>query len=268
MKKMNIHLIRIQKAIEPLRQQIANHRLYKTIECLEDLQTLMKFHVYAVWDFMSLLKSLQIGLTCTQIPWFPLGSANTRYLINEIVGGEESDVDAFGQRKSHFEIYLEAMTQCGADTREIENFLSVLKHTGNLNKAFESSDSPLAARRFVSYTFDVINNGPIHAKASAFTFGREDLIPDMFLAMINDFDARFPGQLSIFKYYLNRHIEVDGDHHSSLAIEMISELCAENEESWKTAEKVCIQALEERIELWNGAYDEIILKRKTNRSIF
>src|SRR5688500_7535225 len=99
-------LERIQNEIEPLRQQIINHKVYSVINDLEDLRIFMQYHVYAVWDFMSLLKSLQINLTCTTIPWFPVGSANNRYLINEIVAGEESDVDSKGERKSHFEMYL------------------------------------------------------------------------------------------------------------------------------------------------------------------
>lgn len=109
---MSAALKSIQERIEPLRQQIINHKVYSVINSLEDLRIFMEYHVYAVWDFMSLLKALQINLTCTSVPWFPVGSANTRYLINEIVAGEESDVDSTGQRKSHFEMYLDAM-RCG-----------------------------------------------------------------------------------------------------------------------------------------------------------
>jgi hypothetical protein len=35
-----------------------------------------------------------------------MGNANTRYLINEIVTGEESDLDERGKRASYFELYL------------------------------------------------------------------------------------------------------------------------------------------------------------------
>ncbi len=94
----------IKKAIEPLRQEIINHKVYSIIKDLEDLKIFMQFHVFAVWDFMSLLKTLQNNLTCTSVPWFPKGSADTRYLINEIVVGEEADIDLYGNRKSHFEI--------------------------------------------------------------------------------------------------------------------------------------------------------------------
>lgn len=101
---MNSHITRLQKTIEPLRQEIVNHKIYSAIQDIEALKIFMEFHVYAVWDFMSLLKTLQNNLTCTSVPWFPKGSAETRHLINEIVVGEESDVDMNGIRKSHFEI--------------------------------------------------------------------------------------------------------------------------------------------------------------------
>src|SRR5258708_17894843 len=134
---MNEHLERIKKATEPLRQQIINHKVYSAINDMDDLKIFMQYHVFAVWDFMSLLKALQNNLTCTSIPWFPKGSPDTRHLINEIVVGEESDVDSFGNRKSHFELYLDAMQQCGADTSQIEKFIAVLKNTDDFNSPFE-----------------------------------------------------------------------------------------------------------------------------------
>ncbi|MNE93675.1 hypothetical protein D3C80_1915540 [compost metagenome] len=79
----------------------------------------------------------------------------------------------------------------------------------------------------------------------------------MFLTMVNDLNRKFPDQISLFKYYLDRHIEVDGDHHSHLALAMTSELCAENESYWKAAEAATITALQKRIELWDGAYQKI-----------
>eukprot|EP01035_Chromulina_nebulosa_P046120 gene46120-62475_t len=99
---MNEQIGRIQKAIEPLRQQVINHKVYSVIKDIEGLNIFMQYHIFAVWDFMSLLKVLQNNLTCTNVPWFPKGDAETRHLINEIVVGEESDVDMDGNRKSHF----------------------------------------------------------------------------------------------------------------------------------------------------------------------
>lgn len=258
---MNPHIKKIQGAIEPLRQQIVHHPVYTLIESIDDLGVFMNYHIYAVWDFMSLLKALQNNLTCTQVPWFPVGSANTRYFINEIVCGEESDVDSNGVRKSHYELYLDAMKQCGCGPQGFLNFIYALKNTGNLQQSFNEAEVPDAAKEFVNYTFEIINSGKAHLQAAVFTFGREDLIPNMFLSIVNDLNQKFPGQVSEFKYYLDRHIEVDGDHHSRLALEMTAELCGDDPEKWARVEQASITALQKRAGLWEGIYNEIISSR-------
>ncbi len=136
---MNNNIQKLQQTIEPLRQQIISHKVYKLITNIEDLAIFMNHHIYAVWDFMSLLKALQQNLTCTTVPWFPVGSANTRYLINEIVAGEESDIDGQGSRKSHYEMYLEAMQQCSADPAVFLNFISMLKDGKIAGNSFKQS---------------------------------------------------------------------------------------------------------------------------------
>ncbi|WP_426295377.1 DUF3050 domain-containing protein [Dyadobacter endophyticus] len=254
---MNDHITRIQHNIEPLRQQIIRHKVYSVIKDIDDLKVFMKYHVYAVWDFMSLLKSLQNGLTCTSVPWFPTGDSETRHLINEIVAGEESDVDMDGNFKSHFELYLDAMAQCGADTTEIERFIAVLRETGDLERAFNAAGTPEKAREFVRFTFETIGTRKDYLQAATFTFGREDLIPGMFMSIIEDIHRNFPDSISLFKYYLERHIEVDGDHHSHLALRMTANLCGDNEASWQEAENATIASLERRIALWDGVYEEI-----------
>jgi hypothetical protein len=248
---------RIQSNIEPLRQEIINHPVYSAIKDLEDLKIFMQYHVYAVWDFMSLLKTLQNNLTCTSVPWFPVCSAETRHLINEIVVGEESDVDLNGEMKSHFEMYLNAMKQCGADTSPIEKFVDALKKSGDFQEAFAASNTPQEAQDFVNFTFKIINSGKDYLQSAIFTFGREDLIPGMFMSIVNDIHRQLPDSISHFKYYLDRHIEVDGDHHSHLALQMTANLCASNEQFWAEAETATIESLQKRLNLWNGAHAKI-----------
>jgi len=264
---MNEHIEKIKKATEPLRQQIINHKVYSAINDIDDLKVFMQYHIFAVWDFMSLLKALQNNLTCTTVPWFPKGSADTRHLINEIVVGEESDVDNFGVRKSHFELYIDAMKQCGADTSQIESFITVLKKTNDFNLAFSNSEAPLEAREFVDFTFNIIGSNKDYLQSAIFTFGREDLIPGMFVSIVNDINKTFPNSISVFKYYLERHIEVDGDHHSHLALQMTSNLCGTDDEFWKEAELATIESLQKRINLWEGAYQKILEKKLLQTSI-
>jgi hypothetical protein len=258
---MTEQIDKIKRTIEPLRQEIIHHKVYAEIKDLEDLKVFMQYHVYAVWDFMSLLKSLQNNLTCTSIPWFPKGNAETRHLINEIVAGEESDLDLNGMKKSHFEMYLDAMEQCGADTHPIAKFIENLKTTNDFLDSYQKADTPKEAQDFVNYTFNVIESNKDYLQSAIFTFGREDLIPGMFISIVNDIHKSFPDSISIFKYYLERHIEVDGDHHSHLALQMTANLCLDNQAYWDAAEKATVESLQKRIDLWNGAYHQIIKNR-------
>ena len=254
---MESRIEEIKKRIEPYRQEIIHHKVYSAINNIESLRIFMQYHAYAVWDFMSLLKSLQISLTSTTIPWFPKGSANTRYLINEIVVGEESDLDMYGNRKSHFEMYLDAMNQCGASTDEIESFIATLQETSQFASAYKVAGTPMEVKEFVDFTFIIATSEISHLQSAVFTFGREELIPSMFNAMLADVANNSEIDISLFKYYIERHIEVDGGHHSHLAVEMTENLCGDNELYWQEASDIAVEALKRRILLWNGAYDKM-----------
>lgn len=243
---------KLKAEIAPIRQQLVEHPVYRAIESPEQLRIFMEHHVFAVWDFMSLLKVLQQGLTCVSIPWVPKGSATTRYLINEIVAGEESDIDQHGNRFSHFELYLNAMQEAGCDTSAINTLLQLVVNGTPISQALDQANIPMAARQFVSHTFSVIASGKLHVQAAVFTFGREDLIPGMFLSMVAELAKKFPGTINTFQYYLERHIEVDGDHHSHLAYKMTEELCGDDELKWQEATAAVKAALQSRIALWEG----------------
>lgn len=254
---MNIK--KIQETIAPVREQVVSHPLYADLQTLDDVRTFMQYHVYAVWDFMSLLKGLQQQLTCVNVPWIPTGNAATRYLINEIVTGEESDVDKEGNRCSHFELYERAMQQAGADTAPINAVITGIRTGKTIQDLFSAAILPEAVKGFLNFTFNVIATGKAHIMAAVFTFGREDLIPDMFLALVKDLDQKFPGKLDTFIYYLERHIEVDGDHHSQLAMQMVSELCGTDKHKWDEAAEYARQSLYWRHELWSGILSEKVI---------
>ena len=210
----------IEQRIAPLRARLAVHPLYRSIRTEAHLRIFMQTHVFAVWDFMSLLKALQARLTCVTVPWLPTPYTASRRFINEIVLGEESD-EYQGRPLSHFELYLEAMRQAGASTAGIESMTAALAHS-TVAEALAITTIPAGASAFVSTTFGLIAEGKLHALAAAFTFGREDLIPDMFRALVHDLSARNNNNLATFIWYLERHIEVDGEDHGPLSLRMVA----------------------------------------------
>jgi hypothetical protein len=250
------HLAALEQRIQPLAQELSQHRLYTSFENLDDLRAFTESHVFAVWDFMCLLKALQRGLTCVDVPWLPSPLAESRRLINEIVFGEESDVYQ-GQPLSHFELYRMAMQQCGADTLAIDSFLAAIVQGTPWLRALDTCGAPEHARRFVKSTFAIIDMGKLHAIAAAFTFGREDLIPDMFRGFIRDQDEMLGGQLATLRWYMERHIEVDGEEHGPMALRMVSELCGDDPVKWQEATDAAISAITARIALWDGIANAI-----------
>jgi len=250
---MNIE--HIQKVIASLRQELKSHRLYEQLESIDDIKIFTQDHVFAVWDFMSLLKALQIELTCVSIPWIPRKKGKLTQFINEIALAEESDVDLSGESKSHFEMYLDAMGHMGSDTQKIEIFMSKITQNISVSEALDIAEVPDAVKNFVMLTFKTIYSNDAHKIASAFTFGREDLIPDMFIEIIQQTHEQ--ESFKDFLYYLNRHVELDGDSHGPLSLEMIVELCGDDQQKWSEVLATAKASLEVRISLWDYIADSI-----------
>lgn len=250
---MNSNIKVIEQAIAPLRQQLQQHPMYTALNNMDDIRLFMEQHVFAVWDFMSLLKALQLDLTCTQVPWQPTSNPTLARFINEIVFGEESDINELGEPKSHFLMYLESMQQVGASTDTILEFLGHLNTGKSIKEALCLINIPDAVKSFVEFTFDVIATNKTHQIAAVFTFGREDLIPDMFMEIIHN--AKRSDQKDRYNkltYYLQRHIDIDGDEHGPLSLQMIEELCKDDAQKWAEVQQVSIQALQKRIALWDS----------------
>ncbi len=250
----------IEKAIQPYQQQLLEHSLYESLKTPDDLKCFMEHHVFAVWDFMSLLKALQYDLTKVSTPWYPVGNPEIRYLINEIVLAEETDINMNGERQSHFEMYLDAMDKANASTVKISKFLNHIRHGTDIFLIIAVSKIPKSVKNFLLFTFDTIEERKAHKIAAAFTFGREDLIPSMFTQIIGSIQKNFPKKdLTLFQYYFDRHIELDADEHGPMALKMIAELCGDDATKWKEVEEVAVQALQKRIGLWDGIAEEIEL---------
>ena len=184
----------------------------------------MENHVFAVWDFMSLVKALQTQLTTIEVPWIPNKNPMNARFINEIVLGEESDLDIEDTPKSHFEMYLDAMNQVNAKTEKIDLLITNIQAGNSVLSSIKNIKLDKNIQEFIELTFQIIQNGKIHLIASAFTFGREDIIPEMFMAILNKI-APENSQCNKLKYYLDRHIEIDGDLHGPISEKMVADLC-------------------------------------------
>ncbi|RSM55161.1 heme oxygenase [Amycolatopsis sp. WAC 01376] len=242
-----IDMIRAES--QPERDEVTTHRIYDSFASASDIAVFMEHHVFAVWDFMSLLKTLQRQLTCVEVPWIPQGHPTSRRLINDIVLVEESDELESGF-SSHFELYRAAMTEVGADTRAIDEFLDALRTGKSVPDALAAARVPRPSAEFVSATWRIITDTPVHCQAAAFAFSREDLIPEMFDKVI----AADPSddRLRLLRSYLERHIEVDADEHTPMAMQMLADLCGDDDAKWDECLGTVRSAMRDRARFWDG----------------
>jgi len=157
-------------------------------------------------------------------------------------------------------MYLDAMHQVDADTTDINTFILNLKSGKSIDLSFDELSIEKRVADFVKFSFSVIDTNKPHLVASAFTFGREDVIPDMFIEILKNSDSENTSYNKL-RYYLQRHIDLDGDEHGPLSLKMISELCQEDDQKWDEALSIARQSLEKRILLWD-AISELIQKNK------
>lgn len=244
--------------ISELKIQLESHPLYAAVRTLDDLRCFMQHHAYPVWDFMSLLKFLQREIAPAQSPWLPAKNPDTMAMqrfINEIVLAEESDEglpDADGKPTyvSHFELYLGAMEEVGADTRPVRAFVKAVRKQG-IAAALQRKDIPEPARHFMQTTFDLLASGKPHVVAAAFALGREQIIPSMFRALLADMQIS-KEQAPLFHYYLERHVHLDDEFHGPLSLKLLEQVCCSTDKKRCSTAKAARRAIKARIALWDG----------------
>jgi len=255
---MNATLTEIERhlaeALKPSLEAVETHPVFAAVQSEAQLRSFMEHHVFPVWDFMSLLKFLQHELAPAAWPWMPRQHGDLVRLVNDIVTGEESDRlpkshRAESTHASHFDLYLMAMREVGADTAPITAFLEVVRSQG-LDAALETPMVPEPSRAFMHDTFALLKRGEAHLVAASFSFGRENVIPGMFNSLLDKLgigEERAP----IFHYYLKRHAELDGDEHGPAALRLVATLCGDDPKRLGEAITSAKEALASRARLWD-----------------
>lgn len=244
----------LRTALAPLRDQLLNHPIYASVNTLPRLRCFMRYHVFAVWDFMCLAKRLQRDLTSLDVLWLPPARPALARFINSLILAEETDLDPDGAAASHFELYVRGMEEVGASTAEALGFLTMLREGRDLEASL-AAWAPPAARTFVSQTLTTVEQGTTIEVLSSLLFGREDLIPEMFSRLVPQWieSQRAPR----FTYYVARHIELDGDEHGPAGVRALAEAAADDERAWEAARGAAASALAARITLWDSVHAEL-----------
>lgn len=246
--------------VASFRKQLEHHPVYAAVATLDDLRCFMQHHMYSVWDFMSLIKYLQMQVAPTAVPWVPQGDGAVRRFINELVLEEESDqTHVEGEFSSHFELYLRAMDEIGADTAPMRAFVEAVGRQG-IEAGLATPGVPQPSRAFLQTTFGFIHADRPHAVAAALALGREHIIPTMFRAILERIGVT-PEDAPIFHFYLNRHIHLDEDFHAPLSMRLLNTLCDGDVTRLAEAVAAANTAVNARLRLWDGVLVALSVQR-------
>lgn len=247
--------------LEQRSTELKTHSIFGCVRSTDDLRCFMSWHVFAVWDFMSLVKRLQHEFTSVTLPWTPPTRPSAARLLNDIVLGEESDMTPDGLHASHFELYLSAMREVGANTSQIEHFIDLVRSNIAVDVALRMVKAPEPVQKFVLATIESAKNGSVFEVLGSFLYGREDAIPQMFKTLLSDWSVPRE-ETPIFVYYLQRHIELDGDSHGPAATRLVSDLAQGNADSLEQIRRAGISAIEHRLALWDELQSDLVQRQK------
>jgi hypothetical protein len=245
--------------LRSLRTALLNHPIYTRVASVTDLRRFMEDHVFAVWDFMSLLKRLQRDMTCVSVPWFPADNAKAARLINDIVIGEETDIGPDGSYVSHLDLYRRAMADIGAATPQFDRFCSLARAGVPVESALEQAGAPPHVQAFVAHTMALAHSGSTEEVLAAFFYGREDIIPEMFRRLLDTlYRAKHDkDRVRNFIYYIDRHIELDGDSHGPMGRELLNDLVTNSPQKRARALRAACASIKARIGLWTGTLNKL-----------
>jgi len=246
-----------QQKITEAQQNLTNHPIFSAVTSVERLRCFMETHVFAVWDFMTLVKRLQCDLTCITNPWIGVKDAESARLINEIVCSEETDILPDGTSISHFDMYRLAMKEIGANTGPIDTFIEFLLRDYSVHDALTFSGAPEEAKKFVLRTIAVASRGNLIDVAADFLNGRESIIPNMFRSLLSSWTVD-ETTVPMFIYYLNRHICLDENEHGPASNRMLMNIVKQKGFSVGVIEYPSLTAIQARVDMWNELHKKLL----------
>jgi hypothetical protein len=94
---------------------------------------------------------------------------------------------------------------------------------------------------------------------AAFFYGREDIIPEMFRRLLDTLYAAKHNndRLRHFIYYIDRHIELDGDSHGPMGRELLEDLVMNSPHARERALRAACHSIKARIGLWDGTLGKL-----------
>jgi len=233
------------------KNKLLENPIFKHIQSVEHLRIFMQWHVFAVWDFMSLIKRLQNDLTCTSLPWMPNRFPDAARLVNEIVLGEETDETPLKDAHiSHFDLYIKAMEEIQADTSQIKKFITLVQNGSNYQDALIMCQAPEPVRNFVVFTIETALHASTCEVLGSFFHGRENIIPDMFTNLLHQWNIDSQNS-SMFVYYVKRHIEVDSGEHGPASEKIMSIVTQSDPQQIIELLDCAIKSVEMRNTLWS-----------------
>jgi len=197
---------------------VIEHPVYRLLTTVPSVVRFMELQVWCVWDFMFLAKAVQRAVGCYEVPWVPPRDCSLVATINAIVGSEEADMGPDGTYQSHFEIYVAAMRQAGADTGPVGRAVELVREGVSTDEALRRAGAPDASRAFVGETLELCV-AAAHVRVAALCIGREELVPQMFTAMLSSGVSEDP-RLGAFLWYVRRHVNLDSESHGPLSAKL------------------------------------------------
>jgi hypothetical protein len=252
-------LTRLLSEVEPCQQAVLAHPVHGQLGTVAALRMFMQSHVFAVWDNMLLLKTLQQRLTCVTTPWLPVEDAIAARLINEMILDEETEELRPGEYMSHAEFYILAMAELGAETQPIEQLMDGLRGGQGLEAALGPLAIPQQAKAFVLNTWEICQ-GPTPGIVAAFLLGREEIATPLFANILGQLDGMELGGVvsgDRLRAYCQRHVSVDEERHIPMAKALLMRICGDSTWAWQSAEAAAISTLMARQRLWDGVVAEI-----------